>query len=129
MVGGEGAGESARGALTTGGFAGVARFGGALGAKLETMSGLSGFGDLVLTASSQQSRNFSLGVSLARGAAPQTNAPLAEGAATAPALVRRAHALGIHMPIAEAVAEIVAGQVDVDTAIRALLSRPLKSEH
>jgi glycerol-3-phosphate dehydrogenase (NAD(P)+) len=60
---------------------------------------------------------------------PQVNAPLAEGAATAPALVRRAHSLGIQMPIAEAVADIVAGRVDVDTAIRALLSRPLKSEH
>lgn len=129
IVEGKGLGESARAALTTRGFAEMARFGVALGAKLETMSGLSGFGDLVLTASSRQSRNFSLGVEIARGATPQRSGPLAEGAATAPALVRRAHSLGIQMPIAEAVADIVAGRVDVDTAIRALLSRPLKSEH
>lgn len=129
IVEGKGLGESARAALTTRGFAEMARFGVALGAKLETMSGLSGFGDLVLTASSRQSRNFSLGLDLAKGARPDRSGPLAEGAASAPALVRRAHALGIQMPIAEAVADIVAGRVDVDTAIRALLSRPLKSEH
>lgn len=129
IVEGRGLGESARAALTTRGFAEMARFGVALGARLETMSGLSGFGDLVLTASSRQSRNFSLGVALARGEHPRGLSPLAEGATTAPALVQRAQALGIQMPIAEAVAAIVGGHVDVDTAIRALLSRPLKSEH
>ena len=129
IVEGRGLGESARAALTTRGFAEMARFGVALGAKLETMSGLSGFGDLVLTASSRQSRNFSLGLQLARGEHRRGQGPLAEGAATAPALVTRARSLGIQMPIAEAVADIVAGHVDVDTAIRALLSRPLKNEH
>ena len=129
VVEGRGLGESARAAVMTRGFAEMARFGQALGARLETMTGLSGFGDLVLTASSRQSRNFALGVQLSRGEAVHGRAPLAEGAATAPALVRRARALGIQMPIAEAVAGIVSGDIDVDTAIRALLSRPLKSEH
>lgn len=129
IVEGRGFGESARAALMTRGFAEMARFGFALGARLETLSGLSGFGDLVLSATSRQSRNFSLGVALARGEHATRSSPLAEGAATAPALVKRARMLGIDMPIAEAVADIVAGRVDVDTAIRALLSRPLKSEH
>ena len=129
IVDGRGFGESARAALMTRGFAEMARFGSALGARLETLSGLSGFGDLVLSATSRQSRNFSLGVALARGEPVTDASPLAEGAATAPALVKRATSLGIQMPIAEAVADIVAGHVDVDTAIRALLSRPLKSEH
>ena len=129
IVEGRGLGESARAAIMTRGFAEMARFGLALGAKLETLSGLSGFGDLVLTACSRQSRNFSLGVALGQGGSVHRAGPLAEGAATAPALVRRAHALGIHMPIAEAMADIVEGRIDVDAAIRALLSRPLKSEH
>ncbi len=129
VVAGRELGESARAAVMTRGFAEMARFGVAIGAQLETMTGLSGFGDLVLTASSPQSRNFALGVQLARGMPVTGRAPLAEGAATAPALVRRARSLGIQMPIAEAVNEIVTGQIDVDTAIQALLSRPLKSEH
>ena len=129
IVEGRGFGESARAALTTRGFAEMTRFGLALGAKIETMGGLSGLGDLILTASSRQSRNFSLGVRLAQGGHADESGPLAEGAATADALIQRARAVGVEMPIAEAVAEIVAGRVDVDMAIRALLSRPLKSEH
>lgn len=129
IVEGRGFGESARAALTTRGFAEMTRFGLALGAKIETMGGLSGLGDLILTASSRQSRNFSLGVRLAQGGRADEAGPLAEGAATADALVQRARAIGVQMPIAEAVADIVSGRVDVDIAIRALLSRPLKSEH
>jgi glycerol-3-phosphate dehydrogenase (NAD(P)+) len=129
IVEGRGFGESARAALTTRGFAEMTRFGLALGARIETMGGLSGLGDLVLTASSRQSRNFSLGMKLAAGGRADESGPLAEGAATADALVQRARAAGVEMPIAEAVADIVAGRVDVDIAIRALLSRPLKSEH
>lgn len=129
IVEGRGFGESARAAIMTRGFAEMARFGLALGARLETLSGLSGFGDLVLSATSRQSRNFSLGVGLAQGVPVNRAGPLAEGAATAPALVRRAQTLGIQMPIAEAVADIVEGRIDVDAAIRALLSRPLKKEH
>lgn len=129
VVEGRGFGESARAALTTRGFAEMTRFGLALGARLETMGGLSGLGDLMLTASSRQSRNFSLGVRLAQGGRVEDGGPLAEGAATAAALVTRARQLKVDMPIAEAVAAIVAGRVGVDAAIGALLSRPLKSEH
>ncbi len=129
IVEGRGFGESARAALTTRGFAEMTRFGLALGAKLETMGGLSGLGDLMLTASSRQSRNFSLGVKLAQGGRADDGGPLAEGAATAEALVMRARAAKVEMPIAEAVADIVAGRTAVDVAIGALLSRPLKSEH
>lgn len=129
IVEGRGFGESARAALTTRGFAEMSRFGLALGARLETMGGLSGLGDLVLTASSRQSRNFSLGVRLAKGGRADDGGPLAEGAATAEALVQRARPIGVEMPIAEAVAEIVAARVGVDDAIRALLTRPIKSEH
>jgi glycerol-3-phosphate dehydrogenase (NAD(P)+) len=129
IVEGRGFGESARAALTTRGFAEMTRFGLALGARIETMGGLSGLGDLLLTASSRQSRNFSLGVRLAQGGRAEADGPLAEGAATAEALVTRAKAANVEMPIAEAVADIVAGRVGVDAAIGALLSRPLKSEH
>jgi glycerol-3-phosphate dehydrogenase (NAD(P)+) len=129
IVEGRSFGESARAALTTRGFAEMTRFGVALGAKLETMGGLSGLGDLMLTASSRQSRNFSLGVKLAQGGHADEGGPLAEGAATAEALVMRARAAKVEMPIAEAVADIVAGRTAVDVAIGALLSRPLKSEH
>jgi glycerol-3-phosphate dehydrogenase (NAD(P)+) len=128
IVEGRGFGESARAALTTRGFVEMTRFGLALGARVETLGGLSGLGDLMLTASSRQSRNFSLGVRLARGERAEDGGPLAEGAATAEALVMRARQLKAEMPIAEAVADIVAGRVDVDAAIGALLSRPLKSE-
>ena len=129
IVEGRGFGESARAALTTRGFAEMTRFGLALGGKIETMGGLSGLGDLILTASSKQSRNFSLGVRLAGGGNVGNDGPLAEGAASAEALVKRAQAIGIQMPIAEAVADIVAGRVEVDAAIQGLLSRPFKSEH
>jgi glycerol-3-phosphate dehydrogenase (NAD(P)+) len=129
IVEGRGFGESARAALTTRGFAEMTRFGLALGAKIETMGGLSGLGDLMLTASSRQSRNFSLGVHLAQGGRAADAGPLAEGAATAEALVTRARTAGVEMPISEAVADIVAGRTAVEAAIGALLSRPLKSEH
>jgi glycerol-3-phosphate dehydrogenase (NAD(P)+) len=129
IVEGRGFGESARAALTTRGFAEMTRFGLALGSRPETLGGLSGLGDLMLTASSAQSRNFSLGVRFAQGGHAADGGPLAEGAATAGALVMRARAAKVEMPIAEAVADIVAGRIGVDDAIGALLSRPLKSEH
>ena len=91
IIEGRGLGESARAALTARGFAEMVRFGTALGARPETLSGLSGLGDLILTASSRQSRNFSLGIQLARGGHRDANAPLAEGADTADALLVRAH--------------------------------------
>jgi glycerol-3-phosphate dehydrogenase (NAD(P)+) len=128
IVEGRGFGESARAAITTRGFAEMMRFGLALGARPETLSGLSGLGDLILTASSRQSRNFSLGVRLAHGDKREANMPLAEGADTADALLIRARAAKVEMPIAEAVAAILRGAIDVDAAIRSLLARPLKAE-
>ncbi|MBI1213529.1 MAG: NAD(P)H-dependent glycerol-3-phosphate dehydrogenase [Alphaproteobacteria bacterium] len=128
IVEGRGFGESARAAITTRGFAEMMRFGVALGAKPETLSGLSGLGDLILTASSRQSRNFSLGIRLAHGGKREANMPLAEGADTADALLIRARAAKVEMPIAEAVAAILRGATDVDAAISGLLARPLKAE-
>lgn len=129
---GKGLGASARAALTTRGFAELSRFGRALGAQPETLAGLSGLGDLVLTCNSPQSRNMSLGIALGRGEAIETvlanRRAVTEGVHTAPAVMARAKALGIDMPICGAVEQIVAGRLDVDAAIDGLLSRPLKEE-
>jgi glycerol-3-phosphate dehydrogenase (NAD(P)+) len=132
MVEGAGLGESARAATISRGFAELLRLGAALGARSETLMGLSGFGDLVLTATSISSRNFSLGVALGKGAAlaeiTGAGHPLAEGAATAPALVARARRHGVELPIAEGVAAVLAGKLAVQEAAERLLSRPLKPE-
>ena len=130
IVAGKGLGASALAALTTRGFAELVRFGRAFGAKTETMMGLSGLGDLILTCSSPQSRNFSFGVALGKGEAPGNAAhgKLAEGAFTAPVLLEMARAKNIEMPIAAAIAAILAGKMSVDAAIESLLTRPLKAE-
>lgn len=129
IVEGKGLGDSARAALTARGFAEMVRFGGAIGARPETLTGLSGLGDLILTCNSRQSRNFSLGVALATSAARDGAAdPLAEGAETAGALSERAQTMGIDMPIAAAVAAILDGGLTVDAAIQQLLARPLRLE-
>jgi glycerol-3-phosphate dehydrogenase (NAD(P)+) len=132
MVEGAGLGESARAATMSRGFAELLRLGAALGARSETLMGLSGLGDLVLTATSLSSRNFSLGVTLGQGtplsAAAAEGRPLAEGAATAPALVARAKKHGVELPIAEAVADVLKGALDVKGAVDRLLSRPLRPE-
>ena len=132
MVEGAGLGESARAATMSRGFAELMRLGGALGARTETLMGLSGLGDLVLTATSMSSRNFALGHALGQGtplaAASGEGKPLAEGAATAPALVARASRHGVELPIAEAVAEVLKGALDVKGAVERLLSRPLRPE-
>ncbi len=129
IVAGRGLGASAAAALTTRGFAELVRFGRAYGAKPETMMGLSGLGDLILTCSSPQSRNFSFGVSLARGQKPEAiHGGLAEGAFTASVLVQMARERGIDMPISFAVAAMLDGKMSVDTAIESLLSRPFKAE-
>ena len=129
---GRGLGESARAALVTRGFAEMARLGLKLGAKLETLAGLSGLGDLVLTCSSPQSRNMSLGIALGKGRTAQEvlaeRRSIAEGAATAPALVALAAKVGVEMPIAAAVDKILRGQTNIDEAIGGLLSRPFKPE-
>jgi glycerol-3-phosphate dehydrogenase (NAD(P)+) len=129
VVEGRGLGDSARAALTARGFAEMVRFGGAIGARPETLTGLSGLGDLILTCNSRQSRNFQLGLALAAGTAPRGGShPLAEGAETAGALSERAQTMGIEMPIAAAVASVLEGGLSVDAAIQQLLARPLRLE-
>ena len=129
IVSGCGLGASAAAALTTRGFAELVRFGKAYGARPETMTGLSGLGDLLLTASSPQSRNFSFGVALGRGQRPgEIKGGLAEGVFTAPVLLEMAHERGVDMPISAAVAAVLSERMSVDAAIESLLMRPLKSE-
>src|SRR5690606_16383718 len=113
------------------GFAELLRFARAYGGEAETLMGLSGLGDLVLTCSSAQSRNFAFGLRLGQGLPPGEAAAgkLVEGAATASALVRLARAKQVEMPIAEAVEQVLAGAWSVDQAVDALMNRPLKSEH
>jgi len=129
---GKGLGLSARAAVIARGFAEMRRFAAALGAKPHTLAGLSGLGDLVLTCSSAQSRNFAFGLALAKGesVAEATGHAhgVVEGAATARPVVDRAAALGVDMPIAAAVAALVEGRVGVDEVIAGLLSRPLRAE-
>jgi glycerol-3-phosphate dehydrogenase (NAD(P)+) len=130
IVTGRGLGASAAAALTTRGFAELFRFGRSLDARAETLTGLSGLGDLILTCSSPQSRNYSLGLALGKGLtlSEASGNKLAEGAFTAPALVALAKARGIEMPVAEAVAAVLDGGMKVDEAIEALMTRPFKSE-
>jgi glycerol-3-phosphate dehydrogenase (NAD(P)+) len=132
IVVGKELGNSAQAGLITRSFAEMARFGVAMGAALETLIGLSGLGDLVLTCGSEQSRNMSLGIALGRGAKTSDvlseRSSVTEGVATAQAMVEIARARGIELPIAEAVHAIVNGEMGVDRAIGALLSRPLRSE-
>jgi glycerol-3-phosphate dehydrogenase (NAD(P)+) len=129
VVTGRGLGASALAALTTRGFAELARFGKAYGAKPETMTGLSGLGDLLLTCSSPQSRNFSFGIELGRGRKPEDiHGGLAEGVFTAPVLLAMARERAVDMPIATAVAALLDATLTVDAAIESLLTRPLKAE-
>ncbi len=126
IVAGRALGASAAAALTARGFAELRRIGAALGARPETLMGLSGLGDLVLTCSSPQSRNFSYGLALGRGQTPA--AVLVEGAATAAVARALAARLGIDMPITAQVAALVEGEIDIDGAMAALMSRPLRHE-
>jgi glycerol-3-phosphate dehydrogenase (NAD(P)+) len=130
IAAGRGLGASAGAALVARGFAELSRFGRAFGAKPETLMGLSGLGDLVLTCSSAQSRNFSFGLFLGRGERPTeaSHGKLAEGAYTASVLVAMARSRGIELPIAEAVEAIIAGRITVDEAAGTLLARPSKAE-
>jgi glycerol-3-phosphate dehydrogenase (NAD(P)+) len=125
-------GKNARAALIARGFAEMTRFGLARGAKARTLAGLSGLGDLVLTCSSEQSRNFSLGVGLGEGRSidelMRGRRTVAEGAATAPVLVQAADAVGVEMPICAAVAELLGGRLDTRKAVERLLARPLRDE-
>jgi glycerol-3-phosphate dehydrogenase (NAD(P)+) len=131
IVGGRKLGTSALAALTTRGFAELARFGRAFGARTETLTGLSGLGDLILTCLSPQSRNFSLGLALGQGRTVEEahrDGKLAEGMFTASVLVEMAKERGVEMPIASAVAAMLDGRMSVDAAIESLLTRPLRAE-
>jgi glycerol-3-phosphate dehydrogenase (NAD(P)+) len=129
IVAGRGLGASAAAALVTRGFAELFRFGHAFGARPHTLTGLSGLGDLVLTCSSAQSRNYSFGIALGKGTSPrEAGSKLVEGIFTAPALIEMASERGIEMPIARAVADILDGRASVEEAIETLLTRPFRAE-
>ncbi len=132
VVEGRGLGRSAHAALITRGFAEMTRLAVALGARAETLAGLCGLGDLVLTCSSLQSRNMSVGLALGRGESLERalagKLSVAEGVASAPAVRALAARHGVEMPVCEAVAAILGQEQAVDAAIAALLARPLKPE-
>ena len=130
VVAGRQLGENARAALIARGFAEMVRYGVARGGRAETLSGLSGLGDLVLTCSSTASRNFSLGVGLGEGkpaALLLGGQTVAEGAFTAPVLQASARAMGVAMPVVDAVCALLAGDPP-DAVVQNLLSRPLRGE-
>jgi len=127
IVAGKKLGASAQAALTTRGFSELVRLGRACGARSETMAGLSGLGDLILTCSSPQSRNFALGMALGRGDA-RPHGKLAEGEFTAPVLIELAAAEDVDMPVSNAVAAILNGAITIDDAIESLLTRPFRAE-
>lgn len=127
VVMGAGLGDSARAALMTRGYAEMTRLALALGARAETLAGLSGFGDLVLTCTSSQSRNFRFGYALGAGQGFDATVTV-EGAATARAVSNLAENRGIDLPVTTMVAALIAGETDLPTAIQTLLSRPLKKE-
>ena len=132
VVDGKGLGQNARAALIARGFAEMTRFGLANGARRETLVGLSGMGDLVLTCSSTSSRNFSLGKGIGEGrSAAELMADrktVAEGAFTAPVLARLAERMGIDMPVVAAVAKLLSGEANVDEVLQELLARPPRPE-
>ncbi|MDH7798477.1 MULTISPECIES: NAD(P)H-dependent glycerol-3-phosphate dehydrogenase [unclassified Beijerinckia] len=130
IAAGRGLGASAGAALVARGFAELSRFGRAFGARSETLMGLSGLGDLVLTCGSTQSRNFALGVALGQGItlADAKAGKLAEGAFTASGILDLARRRGIDMPIAQAVDAVLAGQLSIDGAVDTLMTRPQRGE-
>jgi glycerol-3-phosphate dehydrogenase (NAD(P)+) len=132
VVEGRGLGQNARAALISRGFAEMTRFGLAKGARAETLAGLSGLGDLVLTCSSTSSRNFSLGKGLGEGRSAAElladRRTVAEGAHTAPVLNRAAREAGVDMPIVGAVCALLAGEASVAEVVERLLARPLRPE-
>jgi glycerol-3-phosphate dehydrogenase (NAD(P)+) len=120
-------GASALAALTTRGFSELVRLGRACGARGETLAGLSGLGDLILTCSSPQSRNLSLGIALGRGERPARD-KLAEGEFTAPVLIELAASKNVELPVSNAVGAILSDATTIDAAIENLLTRPFKAE-
>lgn len=135
IVEGRGLGENARAALITRGLAEIIRFARAKGGEHETLMGLSGIGDILLSCTSPRSRNYALGIALGRTPDAQLaqalgarRTGLTEGVATAESVALLARKLGVHMPIVFAVSEILGGQVPIGDAIEKLLERPLGSE-
>lgn len=132
VVMGAGLGENARAALITRGLAEIARLAAAMGGKAETIAGLSGLGDLLLTCTGMSSRNYSLGYGLGQGQSLAEilakRAAVTEGVMTAPALLARAEALGVEMPITQAVTNLLGGGMNVAETMAALMSRALKDE-
>jgi len=129
IVSGRGLGASAGAALVTRGFAELMRFGRACGARPETLVGLSGLGDLVLTCASPQSRNFALGVALGKGRPlAEAQSQLAEGVFTASVLVAKARECDVEMPISAAVDAVLDGRLSIDAAIESLMTRPFRAE-
>ena len=127
VVIGAGLGDSARAALMTRGYAEMTRLALALGARAETLAGLSGFGDLVLTCTSTQSRNFRYGQSLGADAAFDP-AVTVEGIATAKAVSNLAKTMQVDMPITQMIAALIDRKLSLSEAVSALMSRPLKPE-
>lgn len=132
VVEGRGLGQNARAALISRGFAEMTRFGLAHGAQAETLAGLSGLGDLVLTCSSTSSRNFSLGKGMGEGRSAAAlladRRTVAEGAYTAPVLARAAREAGVEMPIVDAVCRLLSGAATVADTVKGLMARPLRGE-
>jgi len=133
IIAGKQAGDNARAAMITRGLAEIARLAVALGGQAQTLTGLSGLGDLVLTANSTQSRNFTVGLELGKGrplseilAGKNT---VAEGVFTAEAVLERAAKVHVEMPICEGLMKILNGEASVDSVIQSLLTRPFKSEN
>ena len=129
IVAGRALGASAQAAVITRGFVEMRRLAAAFGAEAETLMGLSGFGDLVLTCSSIQSRNYSFGLGIGRGEPAASFGRLAEGAATVGIAVQKAADFSVEVPIMAAVAEVLSGRLSVDDAVDRLMARPLKREN
>lgn len=133
IVVGKKLGANAHAGLTTRGFSEMVRFGTALGARAETLTGLSGLGDLILTCGSPQSRNMSLGIALGEGKTLDevlgARRSVSEGVYTASAVAGIADSRSLDLPICSAVHGVVSGAVGVDQAIEALLARPIRAEH
>lgn len=127
MTIGAGLGDSARASVMARGFSELQRFAVAKGARNETLQGLSGLGDLFLTATSEKSRNFTAGIELGKGHPPDPDATI-EGIATAPAVCREAETLGVQLPLITAVSQVASGTLDIASAIETLMARPVGKE-
>ena len=133
IVDGRGLGQNARAATIARGLAELARFGEALNVDPRTLMGLSGLGDLTLTCTSVASRNYAVGKALGEGATTDEimtgRRTVAEGVSTAPAVLTRAKALGVELPICAAIHAILHDNADIDATIAEVLARPFRSEH